>query len=241
MIEQVRQLNALVKTENYIIPNGKLRKGSLEYDLRNKKIVELYLKHRSYNEICNELDLTISTVRNVIEKLIKEWQKADLKKIQSLRWAELERINLIEAEMWEAWHLSKFKPKKTTMNAVSGQIIRDASGNIVDTEIKPSRKRQEVTEEERFAGDMQYMETIKWCSKRRSELLGLDAPKKIFEAADAEGNKSKAEFARDEILARLEKLKNGQAKELNPIPDYIDAEVDDAPQTHKLLAAVEEE
>lgn len=235
MINEVRQLNALVKTDNYVIPNGKLRKGSLEYDLRNKKIVELYLKHKSYNEICKELDLTIGTVRNIIEKLIKEWQRSDVKKLQALKWAELERINLIEAEMWEAWHLSKRKPKKITMNAVSGQIIRDKAGNVIDNDIKPSRKRQEVTEEERFAGDMVYMETIKWCSKRRSELLGLDTPKKFVETADIEGNKSKAEFTRDEILAKLEKLSNSGAKELNTVPDYIDAEVEDVPKTHQLL------
>jgi hypothetical protein len=237
--EEISKLNSMLA-----IPQvTKIKPGTVEHDLRTKKIVNLYLEHKTYAQICKELDITAATVKNTISNLIKEWQKNDLKKFQRWRWEELEKINKIEAEMWSGWHASKQKPKKITMNAVSGRILRDAAGNVLSTDITPTSKRQEVTEEERFTGDMTIMETIKWCSKSRRELLGLDMPKKFVETADVEGNKSKAEFTRDEILAKLDTwAANNSASPKN----YVDAEpveqveIDAVPESHQLLPMVEE-
>ena len=235
MREELEQLNYLVKNN----PAGgrKVKKGSLEYDLRNKKIVTLYLQHRTYNEICKELDITLPTVRHVIANLIKEWQKDDIKKLQEYRWKELQKINIIEEEMWEAWHASKKQPKKTVMNAVSGRVLRDGAGNLLSGDIVPTSKRVETTEEQRFTGDMSIMETIKWCSKSRRELLGLDMPKKFVETADIEGTKSKIEFTRDEILDRLDKWTESTKLEAESSKEFIDAEVIEIPESHRLTAS----
>lgn len=237
--EEISKLNSMLA-----IPQvTKIKRGTVEHDLRTKKIVNLYLEHKTYAQICKELDITSATVKNTIAGLIKEWQKNDLKKFQAWRWQELERINKLEAEMWEGWHASKQKPKKMTMNAVSGRILRDAAGNVLSTDITPTSKRQEVTEEERFSGDLQYWDRAMMCSKARRELLGLDMPKKFVETADVEGNKSKAEFTRDEILAKLDTwAANNSATPKN----FIDAEpveqvdIDAVPESHQLLPMVEE-
>lgn len=232
MNEELAKLDALVKMP---ANPSKLRKGSLEYDLRTKRIINLYLQHKTYNEICKELDITLSTVKNTVSNLIKQWQKEDVQKLQEYRWRELNKINIIEEEMWEAWHASKQRPKKTTMNAVSGRILRDGDGNLISDEIRPTSKRTEVVEEERFTGDMSIMETIKWCSKSRRDLLGLDMPKKFVETADIEGNKSKVEFTRDEILNRLDKWASDNLLNSVPTNNFIDAEVEEVPESHRLM------
>mgnify|MGYP001578780102 CR=1 FL=1 len=232
---EILKLNTMVKNPQAL---NKLKRGTVEHDLRTKRIVSLYLEHKTYAEICNQLKITAATVKNTINLLLKEWQKNDLKKFQSWRWAELERINKLEAEMWEAWEASKMKPKKMTMNAVSGRIQRDGNGNIISTDVIPTSKRQEVTEEERFSGDLAYWDRIRMCSKDRRELLGLDMPKKIVETGDLEGTKSKLEFTRDEILRKIESF--NQQNTLPSKTDYIDAEVDEVPESHRLIEHVEE-
>jgi hypothetical protein len=108
----------------------------------------------------------------------------------------------------------------------------------------PTNARREVTEEERFSGDLQYWDRAMQCSKARRELLGLDMPKKFVETADVEGNKSKAEFTRDEILAKLDNwASNNSASPKN----FIDAEpedqieIDAVPESHRLAPMQEED
>lgn len=229
--EEIKNLNELV--EENAAPLQKIRKGTLDWDIRAKKIVNLYLKHKTYNEISKELDISYSTIKTVIGNLIKEWQKEDVNRLQAMRWADYNRINLLEAEAWKMWEASIGKPKVVKMQASSKRIPRDSNGNQIGNTPVPTSSRAEITEEERTGGDTYWFDQIKWCIKERRALMGLDSPKKFVEMADTEGAKTKAEFTRDEILGKLEKWRAEALQDNSSPTNYIDAIEDDSvPETH---------
>ena len=100
-----------------------------------------------------------------MKAIIQGWKEVALKDVVELRQAELEKVNRMENEYWDAWERSCAN-KQT--KAARKRLGKDAdAGNTV----------QSVTDESRD-GNPAFMAGIQWCINKRCELLGLNAPTK---------------------------------------------------------------
>jgi len=138
------------------------------------RIAEWYLKGKTQAWIATELSRIYYPDRAPISQqqisldmkaIIQGWKEVALKDVVELRQAELEKVNRMENEYWDAWERSCAN-KQT--KAARKRLGKDAdAGNTV----------QSVTDESRD-GNPAFMAGIQWCINKRCELLGLNAPTK---------------------------------------------------------------
>lgn len=141
-------------------------------------ISEQFLKGFTIREISENLNkrneaqgydytLVHSMVAYDIKKVLEEWRENRKQYIDLLMERDLQKLEMIERECWDAWQASKNSTKKTT---IKGGAIKDGqvTGGTLD-------KR----EMEDSNGDPRYIDRIFQCMDRRRELLGYGSAKKI--------------------------------------------------------------
>ena len=105
-----------------------------------------------------EVTLTRQQIGYDIKELIKEWRESAVLNIDEIKQAELEKINIIEAEMWEAWFRSK-----TTKEIEREKEGFNSKGEFLETVVTRSYP----------IGETKYIDTIKWCVEMRLKLFGI--------------------------------------------------------------------
>jgi DNA-binding transcriptional MerR regulator len=169
-------------------PGKKLRDYRQAQIVRLDIIAQLYKRGYSYREIRDEvmarLDLqsySLQTVHKDVKRLLEEWRETRLESVDEAVQLELERINEIIREAWEAWEKSKQDGDKTRTKQFgklqSGDKNGEADsgkgdGGIVTVRVE--RTSEEVT----GYGDPRYLEIIHRCLMERRKLLGLYSPEK---------------------------------------------------------------
>lgn len=148
--------------------------------IRMDIISRLYKRGYSYREIREEvmarLDLksySLRTVKKDVERLLVEWREARIDNTDYALQLELERIDDLIKEAWEAWEKSKtdYEKKKAKQQGVpNGDGIGD--GKIATV------KMEQQTEEVICYGDPRYLEIIHKLLIERRKLLGLYSPDK---------------------------------------------------------------
>ncbi len=121
-------------------------------------ISDMYLKGMRQVDIAVKTGHSQSTVSRYINRAIERWQKDQVHNIDAQRTVELEKINNIELEAWNAWERSK-------------------SDKETKSKKQTSEDRTEVQyRTESLVGDPRFLQQVQWCINKRCELLGLDAP-----------------------------------------------------------------
>jgi len=118
------------------------------------RITQLHKEGWSNKDIAEELGIADYTVCRDIARVRTVLFEQAVENLDEARKQELAKINLIEAEAWEAWERSK--QPRTTKSVTKGDTVN----------------KQSAKEEER-GGDPRYMEIILKCSEQRAKLLGL--------------------------------------------------------------------
>lgn len=126
-------------------------------------IQDLYMKGKTHWQIAQALNaryypenpLDRRMVSYDIQKLIEEWKKRFTTEIAERKSIELEKIDNLEREYWDAWERSKDPAKTATQRA----------GDITQT----------VKDQD---GDPRFLQGVQWCIERRIKLFGLDEPSK---------------------------------------------------------------
>ena len=101
-----------------------------------------------------------------IQSIIKAWRDSSLIDINSLKAAELLRINNLEQTYWDAWERS-----------CEDEETKRLEGTLAPGEEKGKTTKQVVTRKGQ-AGDPRFLTGIQWCIERRCKILGIDAPAK---------------------------------------------------------------
>lgn len=167
----------------------KSRKSQRDY--RNAQLIRLeiiaQLFKRGYNyrqmqqEVKARLDLqsySLSTVHKDVRTLLSEWRETRIDNIDHALQLELERIDDIIREAWEAWDKSKqdgdkTRTKQTGVVPQGGKDDGDEPGGGIQT-VKVERTSEEQTN----CGDSRYLEIIHKNLMERRKLLGLYSPDK---------------------------------------------------------------
>lgn len=158
--------------------------------LRMDILSTLYKRGYSYREMRSEvmarLDLqsySLETLKKDIDSLLEEWRETRIEDLDLALQLELERIDNLVKEAWEAWERSKesYKKVKGTQEGIPGTPDGEdegQSGEIVTTKMKQTQ------EDIVCYGDPRYLEVINRLLIERRKLLGLYSPEKMDLSGD---------------------------------------------------------
>lgn len=162
----------------------RLRAFKKEKLLRMDILSTLYKRGYSYREMRQEVmarlglkSYSLETVKKDIDSLLEEWRSTRIEDLDLALQLELERIDTLIKEAWEAWERSKesYKKVKGTQEGVPGtpEGEGDTPSEIVTTKMKQTQ------EDVVSYGDPRYLEVINRLLIERRKLLGLYSPEKM--------------------------------------------------------------
>ena len=178
-------------------------------NLRMDIIAPLFKRGWSYRDIREEvmarLDLptySLRTVKEDIDALLKEWRETRIADMDLSVQLELQRIDDLIKEAWDAWEKSKedYQKNKGTQHAVPTVPESPDESAIIVTHMQQSK------EDVRSCGDPRYLELINKLLIERRKLLGLYAPEKKDVAMTANLTSNMTDEEIDEELAKLRQL-----------------------------------
>lgn len=159
------------------------------FSVRN--IAEMLNQENEQND--KDYSISKSQVMYDMKSILKEWQEERKDLIDLVVDRELKKLDVIEAECWQAWEKSKQGKRTTTI--AGGQVINNQAGGGAIKE----RKIEETN------GEIKYVTMILACMDRRRDLLGYAAPKKVeFSGSVGVGMTPMSE---DEIAKEKERIK----------------------------------
>lgn len=138
-------------------------------------VAEYYRKGYGSNRIATlvseRLDFSISqpTALVMVREIMADLKKAYEGKLDDLFWVQLEKYNNLEAEMWEAWELSKTQRKKTVSRRKGEPVINQQNNTVRSVKTKEVYDQEELTD---GRGDPRYAAIILDCIDRRMQWLG---------------------------------------------------------------------
>lgn len=137
---------------------------------------DLFLRGYTYRDIADRLNadlekrklnyrLTMPMVYYDIQQMLIEWKRNQLESIDQYVTAELQKLDKMEVEAWNAWEISKQSKKKNKTKKGGNGLMG----------------RQIMTEEaiETTSGNPRYLDLLLNIQQRRAKILGFDAPIKI--------------------------------------------------------------
>ena len=159
------------------------KRNKLDREKARAFVAEKYLMQWTQQEMAAALNTTQQQVSYDIKAIQKAWRESSLIDMNEAKQQELERVDKLEREYWQAWEESKKDAETITKK---GKGI-DESGKPNLNDFTAQRKGQ--------TGDPRFLAGIERCIERRCKLLGLDSPEKydikeetklIIEYKDAE-------------------------------------------------------
>lgn len=175
------------KNNNDRAAKTRLRNFGTEKLLRMDILSGLYKRGYSYREmraeVMSRLNLksySLETVKKDIDSLLEEWRSTRIEDLDLALQLELERIDTLIKEAWEAWERSKesYKKVKNSQKGIPGTPTEDENGELKPSEIVTVEMRQN-SEEVVGYGDPRYLEVINRLLIERRKLLGLYSPEKM--------------------------------------------------------------
>lgn len=145
---------------------------------------EMFLRSYGYREIAkalNErnkalgLDYTIAhtQVYSDIKKMLITWKKEQFETIDKYVSVEVQKLDRIENEAWNAWEKSKSPLRKTKSR-------NSKKPNKLDAEVnEPDYYGYSEETIEETSGDPRFLDILLNCQQRRAKLLGFDAPSRV--------------------------------------------------------------
>lgn len=154
--------------------------------MRQEIVAQLFKRGYSYAEIRREvmtrLDLktySLSTVCKDVNTLLEEWRKCRIENLDYALQLELQRIDDLIKEAWQAWEKSKedgvekrSKQRGIPMPRNEGDEDNDEGNNVLTVSMEQSQKELHP------CGDVRYLDMIHKLLIERRKLLGLYAPEK---------------------------------------------------------------
>ena len=168
----------------------RLRKFHTAKLLRMDILSTLYKRGYSYREMRSEVmarlnlqSYSLETLKKDIDSLLEEWRETRIEDLDLALQLELERIDNLVKEAWEAWERSKesYKKVKGTQEGIPG--TPDGEGDGQAGEVITTKMKQ-TSEDVVSYGDPRYLEVINRLLMERRKLLGLYSPEKMDVSGD---------------------------------------------------------
>ena len=141
-----------------VMPN-KLHSNDLVRIERQKDVAALYLRGVPQMEIAAQVGISQPTVSRYLKDIFQMWKDSAIRDFDEARELELQKINNLEVEYWNAWERSKETRQIKT---------KERTQKLGGTFDKLSVKEEETT------GDPRFLAGVMRCIAKRCELQGLD-------------------------------------------------------------------
>ena len=139
-------------------------------------IAKLYLEGFSNRAMAiwitenKNIPITHTSVGKYLGKVMDDWRKERISKVDDLLIIELQGLNRVEREAWDGWYRSlKDKTKNVSKRKGSPQKAKDKDGkevlNVSTTEV------EDIEETSNTDGNPKFLEIIKDCKSKRIDLL----------------------------------------------------------------------
>jgi len=173
VVKAPKKFTKLGEAKPLPVPLGRAqirREGEME--VRRERVTEMILQCMTMRQMIAQLaeegiinsetggPWSIETIHNDIQIAKQVWRAGTLRNMEEIKDRELHKIDLMEKEAWGGWYRSK---------------------ELRQLQIKETRegKKSTVSKVPGFHdGDTKFLTLILTCHQRRSEVLGLSAPKK---------------------------------------------------------------
>ena len=152
------------------VPTGNRKRTQTEIAEDLEIEYKLYLQGYAYRAIAIKLNENRPAYKHVsymqvyqdIQRFIKQYTSQMFKDTAELTSIELNRINQVETEAWQAWERSK------------KDIIRHKTRDLTG-----KNASKEITEETiTNAGNKDFLELVKWAVEMRCKIFGIKAPER---------------------------------------------------------------
>jgi hypothetical protein len=154
---------------------------------RRTKVAALLLRGTTNQfEIAAKLGMEASqhyTISRDIKAIKEEWRGSALRDFNEARGREIEKLEALEKEFWEAWDRSR-------VEKVSERTKKNKKGR--------SLAYEDETRKELRDGNPAFLDGALKCIAKRCELLGLDAPKESRVTMTAKVYVASGEFDPDD-------------------------------------------
>lgn len=149
------------------MPKGRTREKAISKLQLRMNLSDLMVRHpgRPQEWYAAQLDCSQATISRATKEIHRDWEARTAQNKEQMIQAEIDRLNRIEAEAWEAWAQSK-KAKTVTTKEKVEQKGWHGSAKIKLTTQEP-------------AGDPRFLDVILRCQQQRAAILGYEAPKKV--------------------------------------------------------------
>lgn len=130
------------------------KRTEFEREAQLVEIKDAYLRGDTQMVIAERLGLSQGQISRDLAKIQRRWRESSLVDINEAKQRELERIDVLEREYWQAWENSKGEQQRSTASK-QGELSR---AQIVKYE---------------SAGDPRFLAGVQWCVEQRCKILGL--------------------------------------------------------------------
>lgn len=169
-----------VTTQNMHEPPALILKGQAYTEEQQvtitNAIAKLYLEGFSNRAMAiwitenKNIPITHTSINKYLGKVMDDWRKERISKIDDLLIIELQGLNRIEREAWDGWYRSlNTKTKNVSKRKGSPQKSKDKEGkevlNVSTTEV------EDIEETSNTDGNPKFLEIIKDCKSKRIDLL----------------------------------------------------------------------
>ena len=132
---------------------------------RRQQVADLYLKGWTQAAIGQHLGVGQPTVSNDLTALHRQWRESSLRDFDSLRAAQLQKLDRLEREAWAAYERSIGTKQRKHMSLHSGTKV----GRI---------------EQWDEPGDPRFLRVVYECIAKRCDLMELKAPMRVSVAKE---------------------------------------------------------
>ena len=156
----------------------------------------MYLRSEPQWKIAQHFGVHPGQISRDLLVIQKQWQEQTQLNLDEAKARELAKLDEIERQAWEAW-------EKSRKDAETMEVTGTAQGG----KGKPETVRKTTKGQ---AGDSRFLAIVLECQKRRAEILGLDAPRKL-EHGGIDGGPIPIQLNDEQIIERARAIINGPA------------------------------
>lgn len=124
-------------------------------------LANMYLEKRPMWQIAKKLETSEATCYRMLKEVKADWIQSAVRDFSVRQAEELQAVDKLEKEYWDAWKRSQAAQKSTQDTTEAGVLAKT---------VKSKAKRD---------GSTVFLSGIQWCIEQRCKILGLHAPKEM--------------------------------------------------------------
>lgn len=199
------------------------KRGHFERENDLQRITELYLKQYRQVDIAKIIGVSQQQISWDLKEVQRRWLNLELHDMNEIKHRELDKIDTLEREYWQAWERSKGKkiddlptqnPKPKKKRSKGRNVLDEVAEFLEDTEPEPVVATITATAEP--YGDPRYLTGVQWCINRRLVLLGLDtAAKAVSTSTQPTAENEKVRLDKLRVLMKKAEQRSKETVQVN--------------------------